>query len=184
MGKACGASLAQVIEAAAALYLHRLTGADEVVLGLPLMGRAGRRMRSIPGMVSNILPLRVSFAGTATFIDVLQQVAKRKAEMIRHQRYRAEDLRRDLGLQPADPNIYGMLVNVMSFDYDLDFAGCKATTHNLSNGPVDELAIVVYDRRMAPIPVLILTQILSTTLGRGRCPPAAVYRIVAPVSHS
>jgi len=40
-----------------------------------------------------------------------------------------------------------MLVNVMSFDYDLDFIGCKATTHNLSNGPVDETAIVVYDRQ-------------------------------------
>ena len=35
----------------------------------------------------------------------------------------------------------------MSFDYDLNFAGCKATTHNLSNGPVDEFAIVVYDRQ-------------------------------------
>ena len=35
----------------------------------------------------------------------------------------------------------------MSFDYDLNFTGCKATTHNLSNGPVDELAIVVYDRQ-------------------------------------
>ena len=39
------------------------------------------------------------------------------------------------------------LVNVMSFDYDLNFTGCKATTHNLSNGPVDEFAIIVYDRQ-------------------------------------
>ena len=67
--------------------------------------------------------------------------------MIRHQRYRAEDLRHDLGLQPSDPDIYGLLVNVMSFDYDLNFTGCKATTHNLSNGPVNEFAIVVYDRQ-------------------------------------
>ena len=35
----------------------------------------------------------------------------------------------------------------MSFDYDLNFAGCKATTHNISNGPVDEFAIAVYDRQ-------------------------------------
>ena len=147
VGKTFNASLAQVIEAAAAVYLHRLTGADDIILGLPLTARVGRKMRSIPGMVSNILPLRTTFEETETFADVVKQVAKRKAEMIRRQRYRAEDLRRDLGLQPSDPAIYGMLVNVMSFDYDLNFTGCKATTHNLSNGPVDEFAIAVYDRQ-------------------------------------
>ena len=147
MGKTLGASLAQVIETAAALYLHRLTGADDVILGLPLAARVGRRMRNIPGMASNILPLRITFAHSGTFADLVTQVVKRKAEMMRHQRYRAEDLRRDLGLQPSDPDIYGLLVNVMSFDYDLNFTGCKATTHNLSNGPVDEFAIVVYDRQ-------------------------------------
>ncbi len=147
MGKTCGASLPQVIEAVAALYLHRLSGADEVILGVPLAARVGRKMRSIPGMVSNIVPLRITFAHGGTFADLVTQVVKRKAEMMRHQRYRAQDLRRDLGLQPSDPDIYGMLVNVMSFDYDLNFTGCKATTHNLSNGPVDEFAIAVYDRQ-------------------------------------
>ena len=78
---------------------------------------------------------------------MITQAVKRKAEMMRHQRYRAEDLRHNLGLQPSDPNIYGLLVNVMSFDYDLNFTACQATTHNLSNGPVDEFAIVVYDRQ-------------------------------------
>jgi CO/xanthine dehydrogenase Mo-binding subunit len=40
----------------------------------------------------------------------------------------------------------------MSFDYDLNFSGCAATTHNLSNGPVDEFAIVVYDRQDGSAP--------------------------------
>ena len=83
MGKTCGASLAQAIEAAAALYLHRLTGADEVILGLPLAARVGRKTRSIPGMVSNILPLRITFEETETFADLVKQVALRKAKMMR-----------------------------------------------------------------------------------------------------
>ena len=60
MGKMFGASLTQVIETAAGLYLHRITGADDVMLGLPLTARVGRKMRNIPGMVSNILPLRIT----------------------------------------------------------------------------------------------------------------------------
>ena len=78
MGKTLGASLAQVIETAAALYLHRLTGADDVVLGLPLTARVGRKMRTIPGMASNILPLRITFTHSGTFADLLAQVVKRK----------------------------------------------------------------------------------------------------------
>jgi len=82
-----------------------------------------------------------------SFADLLKQITQRMRAMMRHQRYRGEDLRHDLGLRPGEPNIYGMAVNVMSFDYDLRFAGNPTRTHNLSNGPVDELSIIVYDRR-------------------------------------
>src|SRR5262249_12638420 len=66
VSRGCGATFAQAIEASVALYVHRLTGAEEVILGVPLTARLGRKMRSIPGVVSNILPLRLSFAGAGT----------------------------------------------------------------------------------------------------------------------
>ncbi|HKT50085.1 MAG TPA: condensation domain-containing protein, partial [Candidatus Angelobacter sp.] len=146
-GRRCGTTLAQTFEGATAVYVHRLTGADDVVLGATLTARVGRKMRSIPAMASNILPLRVNFSAEMTFADVLRQIKKRKADMVRHQRYRMEELRSDLGLQPADPDLYGAVVNVMSFDYDLRFGECTSTTHNLSNGPVSDLSIVLYDRQ-------------------------------------
>ena len=58
-GAAHEASLAQVVTAATALYLHRLTGACDLILGMPVTGRSAARMRGTVGMVSNILPLRV-----------------------------------------------------------------------------------------------------------------------------
>lgn len=145
LAKTHGATWAQAIEAAAGLYLHRLTGKNDILLGIPLTARVGRKMRNIPGLVSNILPLRLDLAKAQNFPDLLKQTAKRKNEVLRRQRYRAADVRRDLGLLPADPDLYPMLVNVMSFDYDLKFAGCRASAHNLSNGPVDELSLVVYE---------------------------------------
>jgi nonribosomal peptide synthetase DhbF len=146
-GKLNGASFAQVVEAASALFLHRLTGAWDLLLGIPVTARIGRNMRRVPGPVSNILPLRLAFSPRDAFSSLLTQVALRKQEMLRRQRYRIPDLRRDLGLSPADPEIYGMLVNVMPFSYDSAFAGCAAKTHNLSNGPVYELSVVLYDRQ-------------------------------------
>ena len=42
--------------------------------------------------------------------------------------------------------LFGPQINLMPFDYGLDFAGARGTTHNLSAGPVDDLSINVYDR--------------------------------------
>jgi nonribosomal peptide synthetase DhbF len=77
----------------------------------------------------------------------LQLTVKRTRETLRHQRYRAEDVRRDLGLHPGEPDIYGITVNLMPFDYSLRFAGHAVRIDNLSNGPVDELSIAVYERQ-------------------------------------
>ena len=141
----CNASLPQVITAAAALYLYRLTGVRDLTLGMPVTARTGARMRHIVGMVSNVLPLRLLLEPQDGFADLLRAVSRRMREVLRHQRYRAEDLRRDVGLRADEPDVYGTLVNVMPFDYDLRFAGHQTHTHNLSNGPVDDLSIVAYD---------------------------------------
>ena len=42
--------------------------------------------------------------------------------------------------------LFGVSINVMPFDYGFSFAGHRATAHNLSLGPVEDLNISVYDR--------------------------------------
>ncbi|MFD7668846.1 amino acid adenylation domain-containing protein [Streptomyces sp. NPDC059788] len=135
-----------VLIAAQALYLSRATGAEEVVLGLPMMGRMGSVALRVPAMVMNVLPLRLTAAPGTTFAELTRQVVLGIRAARRHQRYRYEDIRRDLGLLGADRALVGPLVNVMPFDYGLDFAGIAATAHNLTTGPVDELTVNVYDR--------------------------------------
>ena len=149
LGATSGSSLSQVITAAGALYMHRLTGAQDLVLGVPVAARLGARMFSrISGMVSNILPLRLNIDPKDRFSDLLRQTSRRMREMLRRQRYRCEDLRIDLGLRPDEPEVYGGVVNVIPFNYDLSFAGQPARGHQFSNLPVDELSIAaIYDRQ-------------------------------------
>ncbi|MGW0838157.1 condensation domain-containing protein, partial [Streptomyces prunicolor] len=141
-----GTSLAGLSIAAAAVQHHRTTGARDVVIGIPVLGRAGRLTRDIPGMTSNILPIRVSIGRATTTTDLLRQIAAEMRAALRHQRYRYEDMLRDLKLLGGDP-LCDLIVNVMSFDYRLDFGPCTGTAHNLANGPIDTLSIDVYDRR-------------------------------------
>ncbi|MFJ9055025.1 amino acid adenylation domain-containing protein [Streptomyces sp. NPDC102409] len=135
-----------VLIAAQALYTSRATGHQEVVLGLPMMGRMGSVSLRVPGMVMNVLPLRLDVSPDATFAELVRQVVLGIREVRRHQRFRYEDIRRDLRLLGENRGLVGPLVNVMPFDYDVDFAGAPARARNLSAGPVDDLTVNIYDR--------------------------------------
>ncbi|MFK0173296.1 amino acid adenylation domain-containing protein [Streptomyces sp. NPDC090306] len=135
-----------VLIAAQALYTSRATGRADVVLGLPMMGRMGSVALRVPGMVMNVLPLRLTVSPDATFAELVRRVVLGIREVRRHQRYRYEDIRRDLGLLGEGRGLVGPLVNVMPFDYGADFAGSPARARNLSAGPVDDLTVNVYDR--------------------------------------
>jgi nonribosomal peptide synthetase DhbF len=137
--------LPQIIVAATALYLHRLTSEQDLVLGLPVTGRLGAVSRRTPGMLASVLPLRLKVHPAMSLTELMGCVAQQIRRALRHQRYRTEDLLRDLGLLALDQKLFRTSVNVMPFDYDLRFAGHRSTVHNLSNGPVDDLSIVVYD---------------------------------------
>lgn len=135
-----------VLIAAQALYTARATGRQEVVLGLPMMGRMGSVSLRVPGMVMNVLPLRLEVSPDATFAELVRQVVLGIREVRRHQRFRYEDIRRDLRLLGENRGLVGPLVNVMPFDYAVDFDGAPARARNLSAGPVDDLTVNIYDR--------------------------------------
>ncbi|MCM6773181.1 amino acid adenylation domain-containing protein [Nocardia sp. CDC159] len=129
-----------------AVFLQRMSGQDDIVLGLPVSGRATALSKRTPGMVSNIVPLRLTVRPDRSLAELVPQVHAALRGALKHQRYRHEDLRRDLGLAAQDPGILGPLVNIMSFDVDFTLDGHRCSMHNLSMGPVDDLSIIVYDR--------------------------------------
>lgn len=134
--------LAQFITAAVAAYLHRLTGAQDVVLGFPVPARFGAGRR-IPGMTSNVMPIRLTVQPDTSLTSLIEQAAREIQHGFRHQRYRCEELQRELRLAPGRL-LFGPTINLMPFDDDLRFGKHASTTHNLVNGPVEDLMIAVY----------------------------------------
>ncbi|MBB5935251.1 amino acid adenylation domain-containing protein [Streptomyces zagrosensis] len=144
--RAAGTHWSALMIAATAAYLHRLTGERDIVLSLPVAARTDAELRTVPGMFANLLPLRVSVNGETRIRDLLKQVSREVRQALRHQRYRKIDLARDLHLPDGGRAFNGPHVNIMSFGYDFTFAGHRVTAHNLSNGLVEDLAIMAYDR--------------------------------------
>ncbi|MGW5652733.1 non-ribosomal peptide synthetase [Streptomyces humi] len=129
---------------AVAVCLHRLTGQRRVTMGLPVMARASRLARRTPGTTVNIVPLAVSVPPAATVAELVRQVGAEVREAMRHERYRLEDLRRDLRTLADPAGLVSPVVNLVGFD-ELRFAGHRAGVHTLSQGTVDDLSITVSD---------------------------------------
>ncbi|WP_327666578.1 MULTISPECIES: non-ribosomal peptide synthetase [unclassified Streptomyces] len=141
-----GTRWSRVLLAATAAYLHRLTGAQDIVLGLAVTARASETELATPGMASNVLPLRLTVRPDTTARDLVRRTASATRDLLAHQRHRGEDLRRELDGPQDGPRFFGPVVNIMAFGPELRFAGHATTRHNLSTGPVEDLAVNVYDR--------------------------------------
>ncbi|MFD6875466.1 MULTISPECIES: amino acid adenylation domain-containing protein [unclassified Streptomyces] len=126
-------------------YVHRVSGSPEPVLGLPVTGRRTDLARRTPAMLSNVIPLRVPVRADGTPGELLATVVAEARQGLARQRTRYEDMCRDLGLGETDRRITAPLVNIMAFTPGMRFCGLPTTQHNLSNGPVEDLAVGVYD---------------------------------------
>ncbi|WP_028955240.1 alpha/beta fold hydrolase [Sulfitobacter sp. 20_GPM-1509m] len=141
-----GVSLPQVMVSAFAGYVHRMTGVADLVLAMPVLGRLSRRERAVAMMAANAVALRFDFNGEISFSDLVRQGGQTMMSALRHQKYRFEHVRHDLGLTRADQQVARMAVNFEPFDYALHFGPVAAKVTNLSNGSVDDLTAFVFDR--------------------------------------
>jgi nonribosomal peptide synthetase DhbF len=130
-------TLAQILIAAVAVLVHRLTGISDLVLSIPVSGRF-RATRDVPVTTANVLPLRLALAADMTVGDIVQLVYREVRGMVRHQRYRGERLVQEI-LGPGTQS-FGPAVNVMPFYQDTLF-GAPASGDNICIGPVPDLMV-------------------------------------------
>ncbi|MBK1783698.1 non-ribosomal peptide synthetase [Prauserella cavernicola] len=133
----------ELLVAAAAAWLHRVSGADEVVLGLPVMGRFGSVAARVPASTVNVLPLRLATSPWTTIAELTDAVRAELRATRRHQRYRGEDIRRDLRLLGDGRRLVGPWVNLKPFDAPLRFGACQGRAHYLAAGAVEDVALTV-----------------------------------------
>ncbi|WP_417629251.1 amino acid adenylation domain-containing protein [Nocardia lasii] len=67
------ATLFMVVHAALAVFLARMSGTDDIVIGTPIAGRGEAELDDLVGMFVNMLALRTQITGRAGFTEVLAQ---------------------------------------------------------------------------------------------------------------
>ncbi|WP_329542010.1 non-ribosomal peptide synthase/polyketide synthase [Streptomyces sp. NBC_01358] len=133
-----------VLVAAVAAYTHRLTSTADVVVGLPMTARADALALTTPAMLANEVPLRFTVAPGLSLADLVRQATAQVNGALRHQRYRGEDLHRELHLSGGAGGLSSVMVNAMSFGQEISFGGLGTVMHPLSTGPVRDLSVTSF----------------------------------------
>ncbi|WHZ20157.1 MAG: polyketide synthase module [Rhodanobacteraceae bacterium] len=97
-----GASLYALLLAAFAALLHRFSGQDDLVIGVPAAGQAGGHEQMV-GHAVNILPVRLPVTDAMPFQQFLADVRGQLLDAFEHQRYTFGTLLTRLAM-PRDPS--------------------------------------------------------------------------------
>ena len=126
-----------MITAACALLVHGWCAeGSEVVLDFPVSRRVRLESKTLPGMVSGIVPLVLNVSPGATVADFCEHVGTRIREALQHQRYPVQALeRKAYSRDPGQPTDR-VNVNFIPSTFALDFGGVKASATYTSSGQV------------------------------------------------
>ncbi|MEL7559133.1 amino acid adenylation domain-containing protein [Stutzerimonas chloritidismutans] len=138
-----GVSWPDLLLAGISAHLRQVSEVRSQVLGLMVMNRVGSASFNVPCMQMNIAPLCVDLPDDADLIVSAKALGKLRRSSRKHQHYRYESLRRDLGRVGGEQRLFGPLINIMPFDRPLAYGDCPARTLNLSAGPVEDLTLEV-----------------------------------------
>ncbi|MFD7335341.1 amino acid adenylation domain-containing protein [Streptomyces violascens] len=140
-----GVSARAVLCAAVAAYTHRLSGATDVVIGLPMDGRWSRASRRVPDASDHIVPLRLTLRSATTFAEFVHDVARKSREAVRHQRLGHRGLCRAAGAPGDRPRLFGPIADIRTPGPHVRFGELSGVVQDLGPDPVHDIRVVLDD---------------------------------------
>ena len=95
-----------------AIYVGKVSGFDDFVLGTPILNRSTFVEKNTPGMFISTVPFRFDMKGDISFIDFAKKISFDCLGMFRHQKYPYQNILEDIRKKnPTQPNLYDILIS-------------------------------------------------------------------------
>jgi polyketide synthase PksJ len=110
-----GATLFMVILAIYNIFLAKLSGRQDIIVGIPVAGRRHADLENIIGMFVNMLALRNEIRGEKTVQEIIKEIMGHAITAYENQEYQFEDLvdhlamKRDTGRNPVFDVVFTLL---------------------------------------------------------------------------
>ena len=135
LGKSTGSSFVTTLLAAFEVFLQRLTGQDEIILGLPAAGQPATDNYRLVGHCVNLLALRSYPKGDISFKAYLKQRRTAVLDAYDHQLYTFGSLLKKINIarDPSRVPLVPVMFNIdMGLDNDVEFYSLQ---HKLISNP-------------------------------------------------
>ncbi|WP_156425323.1 non-ribosomal peptide synthase/polyketide synthase, partial [Mycobacterium sp. GA-1285] len=109
---------------------------SEIVLDFPVNRRVSPELKTLPGMVTGIVPLVLSVSPGSTVADFCRHVNKRIREALQHQRFPVHALERKARHGGPAQSVDRVSVNFLPSLFNLSFGGVPAFASFTNPGPV------------------------------------------------
>ncbi len=129
-----------IVLASAAIYLHKMTAERHVCLALPVTARRGALAKSVPSMLSNVVPVRFDVSPEDTLHSVVMSAGAALRNALIHQRFRLESLE-------SRVTYSGPSINILPVVDGINFGPANGSVNILSTGPIDDLSMVIHGLR-------------------------------------
>lgn len=135
MGAKVGSSFVTTLLTAYEIFIHKLTGQDDIVVGLPAAGQSAMGHFSLVGHCVNMLPIRSRIKGNYSFIDHLKRRKSEVLDDLEHQQLSFGTLIKKLGIKrdPSQVPLVPLVFNIdMGMNANVSFHGLQ---HRLISNP-------------------------------------------------
>jgi amino acid adenylation domain-containing protein len=117
--KSANTSLVNTVIAVFEVFLHKITGQDDLVVGVPTSGQAGTDNLVLVGHCVNLLPIRTQVQSSWTFLEYLSNRKKELLDDYEHQLYTFGNLIQHLNI-PRDPSRIPLVPVIFNIDMGMD----------------------------------------------------------------
>jgi FkbH-like protein len=128
------AAIHQLTIAALLIYFGKISANETFVFGLPVHKRNSRKLRQIIGLFNGFIPFQNYYQPEQSVEDLIRSVVVTQSADYRHQDLSISSLGRHLQLNPAEENLFELIVNYLPFNLKLNFgAETEASIFRLVN---------------------------------------------------
>lgn len=140
-------SLNTLFVSALLLYFHKLQQQDDLIIGIPVFNRRGAKEKSLAGMFTSNMPLRMRLSSHDTLAAFQESVNQRLLKCLFHQKYPYNLLIQDLGITHERINrLFQVCVNYYNTRMPTTLAGHAVENIEWFNGQqIYALQVVIKD---------------------------------------
>ena len=130
-----------------AIYIGKVSGLDEFVIGSPILNRSNIREKHTCGMFINTVPVKIILDNQLSFADFVSKIASNFFDILKHQKYQYLSILEDLRHKDNTiPNLYNILISYQNIRSTAQTSEIPFNINWIHNNNIsDDIDIHIFD---------------------------------------